>query len=309
MILRLKKIALYIAVIAVASFGFTSLAQAFGISPIKILLTVGQSASQTVVFKINNLSASTGETTFKLSVLGVSQDEAGLPVFERGINTAENWVYPESNLVKVKAGEIKSVNFIIKTPENALPGSYYLGLAAEPVQQNSNGGLNSRLVSLLTLQVEGLVNESLGIEKWNLQAGAVANDVWKFDLLLKNNGDIEVPMQAEVAIRNWQGEEIFAEPLVLGNKLLAGSKRALSPEILLKRPVSNDGTGHYSVESNKISLPGLYQAQIRVTYGKTNQSVSAIAYIWYLPLWSKVSAGLFGLVLVVIFVFLIKRKK
>lgn len=294
MILRLRKIVLFTAIIALACFGFIGISKAFGISPIKILLTVDRNTSQTVVFKINNSSASAGETTFKLSVLGVRQDEAGLPVFERGISAAENWVYPENNLVKVKAGETKSVNFIIKTPEDALPGSHYLGLAAEPVQQTNSGGLNSRLVSLLTLQVQGLVNESLQIEKWDLQAGAIGNDVWKFDLKLKNNSVIEVPMQAQVAIRNWQGEEIFVEPIVLGNKLLANSRRALSPEILLK---------------NNISLPGLYQAQVKVNYGKTNQSVSSIAYIWYLPIWSKAAAAVFALILVVIFYFLIKRKK
>ncbi len=293
MIFRFKKYILFI-VILVAIFVFSKTVQAFGISPIKILLTVDQNTSQTVVFKISNSGTNAVDTTFKLSVLGTRQDEAGLPVFERGIDVAESWVYPENNVVKLKAGETKSVNFIVKIPEDALPGSRYLGLAAEPAQENNKGGLNSRLVSLLTLQVKGLVNESIGIEKWDLQSGAIGKDFWKFDLRLKNTGSIEVPMQAEVAIRNWQGEEIFSEPVVLGNKLLAGSKRALSPEILLK---------------NNISFPGLYQAQIRIVYGKTGQSVSSIAYIWYLPLWSKVAASVFGVILVAIFVFLIKRKK
>lgn len=293
MTLRFKQYILAVTLLVVI-FSFVETVKAFGISPIKILLTVDQNTSQTIVFKINNSSASVGETIFKLSVLGTRQDEAGLPVFEKGVDDAENWVFPENNLVKVKAGEIKSVNFIIKVPENAVAGSHYIGLAAEPVQENSKAGLNSRLVSLLTLQVKGLVNESVVIEKWDLQPGVVGNDNWKFDLKLKNNGTIEVPMKAEVGIRNWQGEEIFSEPVNLGNKLLVGSRRALSPEVLLK---------------NNISLPGLYQAQLRLSYGKTNQSVSSIAYIWFLPLWSKVVAFVSGFVLLFLLVLLVKRKK
>mgnify|MGYP001558669318 CR=1 FL=1 len=285
----MKTLKYFLYTLAVFTFFIAALpARAFEISPVKSLFTVDPGVSQTVVLKIKNtppfippLKGEGQEVGFKLNVLGMSQDETGSPIFSRGADVAENWVYPENNLVNIKSGETKSVNFIIKIPADAVAGSHYLGLSAEPVIEKTNGmGLATRLVSLLTLQVKGLVDESVQIEKWEPIVGVTGERNWKFDLNLKNNGTIEVLMKGTVAIRNWRGEEIFSEPIVLGNKLLAGSKRVLHPEIILK---------------NNITLPGLYSAQIKINYGLTNQTASSIFNFWYFPRWSKIVLGITGL--------------
>lgn len=273
-------------------------AAAFEITPVKSLLTVEPGASQTIVLKIKNTEKN--NLAFKLSVSGVRQDEAGRPIFERGISLAENWIYPENNLVNIKPNEIKPVNFIIKIPADAAAGSNYLGLAVEPAlssagsKEGEQSSLQTRLVSLLTLQVKGMVEESIAIEKWAPLVGTTNQKKWKFDLSLKNNGTIEVPLRGTVGIRNWKGEEIFSEPIVLGNKLLAGAKRVLQPETTLR---------------NNINLPGLYSAQIKINYGLTNQTVSAIAYVWYFPMWSKIVLVITALLLVSLVIFAVKRPK
>lgn len=268
-------------------------ARAFGVSPAKILLTVDPGSSQTVAVKIKNDENTS--LNFKLGVLGVKQNEQGGPVFTRGEDASENWVYPESNPVNIKPDSVKDVNFIIKIPADALPGSYYLGLFAEPVwPKGAQANVNTRLVSLLTLQVSGLVSESLAIEKWAPLAGVSGEKKWKFDLLLKNVGAIEMDMRGSIALRNWKGEEIFSQSLVLGNKLLAGAKRALQPEIVLR---------------DDIKLPGLYQVQVKINYGKTNLSASSLAYVWYFPVWSKVVLVLAVLLIVVLIFWRIKRVK
>ena len=101
-------------------------------------------------------------------------------------------------------------------------------------------------------------------------------------------------MQGKIAIRNWRGEEIFSEPIILGNKLLAGSKRVLRPEIILK---------------NNISLPGIYSAQVKINYGRTNQVVSALDYIWYFPKWSKIVLGTTALLVILFIFWKMKRTK
>jgi len=287
-------------------------ARAFEISPVKSLFTIDPGTSQTIIIKIKNtppsipplkgegqgLPAGQAGVGFKLNVLGMIQDEEGKPVFSRGVDLAESWVYPENNLVNIKPGETKSINFIIKIPADAVAGSYYLGLAVEPIlEKNGSSSLNTRLVSLLTLEVEGLVRESVIIEKWAPSA-SWQNDLeikkLKFDLNLKNNGTIEVLMAGSAAIRNWREEEIFSQPIILGNKFLAGSKRVLHPEVIFE---------------NKINLPGLYSAQIKINYGRTNQMVSAIVYVWYFPMWSKIVLGIAGLVLVLLAVVVVKRAR
>ena len=307
----MKTLKYFLYTLAVFTFFIAALpARAFEISPVKSLFTVDPGVSQTVVLKIKNTppfipprNGEGQEAGFKLSVLGMTQDEDGRPIFARGIAVAESWVYPENNLVNIKSGEIKSVNFIIKIPADALAGSHYLGLAVEPVlsgqgnQSTATAGqasLSARLVSLLTLQVKGMVEESVAIEKWSPLTGATSEKNWKFDLVLKNNGTIEVLMKGTVAVRNWRGEEIFSEPIVLGNKLLVGSKRVLRPGIILR---------------NNINLPGLYSAQIKINYGLTSQIVSAIAYVWYFPQWSKIVLGAIGLLFVALVFLLVKKSR
>ncbi len=300
--MKIKNLYLKFYLSALFTFFITALpALAFEISPVKGLLTVDPGTSQTMVVKIKNTPPSIpplkGEgqgvgqgVGFKLDVFGMSQDENGKPIFEKGINLAESWVYPENTLVNIKSGETKSVNFIIKIPADAVAGSYYLGLAVEPVLEKSNqSSVNTRLVSLLTLETKGLVRESVMVEKFEPLSGITGEKYWKFNLNLKNNGTIEALMRGEMAIRDWKGEEIFSEPIVLGNKLLAGSKRALRPEIILR---------------NNISLPGIYSAQIKINYGRTNQTVSSIAYVWYFPKWSKIVLG----IIILIFIFFIFRR-
>ena len=223
----------------------------------------------------------------------MEQDKQGNPVFTRGEDVAETWMYPENYSVNIKSRQTKDINFIIKIPANALAGSYYLGLFAEPVwPEGKQNSISARLVSMLTLQVSGMVNESLVIEEWAPQADITKERKWKFDLLLKNNGAIEMNMNGAVALRNWKGEEIFSQPLVLGNKLLAGAKRALQPEVVLR---------------DDIKLPGLYSAQIKINYGLTNQAISSIAYIWYFPQWSKVILAGLGAIFVILLVLAVKK--
>ena len=244
-----------------------------------------------MVIKIKNTEKN--NLTFKLSVLGMTQDENGKPVFSRGADMAESWVYPESNSVSLKAGETKSVNFIAKIPGDALSGSQYLGLAVEPVvPKTDQASLNSRLVSMLTLQITGVVDESVVVEKWARLNDVSDNKNWKFDLNLKNNGTIEVDLTGVVAVRNWKGEDVFTEQIILGNKLLAGSKRVLQPQIAMK---------------DRIKLPGLYQAQVKINYGRTNQTAMAMEYVWYLPMWSRVAALVGGLIIILLVVLLVKK--
>ncbi len=269
-------------------------AQAVGISPVKTVVTINIESTETVSLLINNSENS--EALFKLGVLGAKQDNDGYPIFGRGLTEAETWVFPENNTVSIKAKQSQKTNFIIRVPKNTEPGSYYLGLFAEPASKAGNqSGVNPRVVSLLTVQVAGSVSEEMMVQNWNPKNVVFNNKNWSFALDLKNTGRIEVSMQGVLAVRNWRGEEIFVNEIRLGNKLIAGSLRHLLPNIVVE---------------NKILWPGPYQVQVRLNYGLANQKVSAITYVWYLPFWSIVSLGVFVLILIsFLAIFLLKRKK
>lgn len=286
------KIKFFILILALAFFVGVLPVKAFEISPIKMLLTADPGTNQTVVLKVKN--SEKNDAVFLFNVFGVNQNNSGTPLFERGVSQAESWVYPEDNKATIKKGETKSVNFIIKVPADASPGSYYLGLSAEPeTGKQSAGSIGSRLVSLLTVQVSGVVQESVLIEKWEKIADSEDSKKWGFNLVIKNDGSVEVPMRGLVTFKNFKGDAVFAESIVVGNKLLAGSRRAIVSKMNI---------------TDRIVLPGLYQAHVTLNYGKTNQQVSATTYVWYFPVWSKVVAVFLALVIVGL-LFMRLRKK
>jgi hypothetical protein len=262
-------------------------AQAFEVSPVKMLVTGDPGNNYTVVLKVKNTDMVS--MMFDANVFGMKQNESGAPVFERGISEAESWVFPENRQVSVEAGETKSINFFIKIPKDSLPGSYYLGLSAEPTVKRQAGSVSGRLVSLLTLQVSGEVRELLRINQWKKKSDSGVNN-WKFALELENIGTVEVPLRGEISVRNFFGQEIISEPAALGNKLLANAKRSLGQELQVQE---------------KVKIPGLYQVNMRVVYGKLGLSVSRTEYVWFIPFWSKIAIGGLGLLVLV----LVVRKK
>ena len=253
--------------------------------------------SQTVLIKVHNTftsNKSSQASIFKLGVVGVIQDNNGLPVFERGIEDAEQWVYPEASVLEIGSNQTKITRFIIRVPPGAQPGSHHVGLTIEPTSANSVNAIHSRLVSLLTVQVAGQVAERLVLTTWAPKNIIVTDKKWPFDLEIQNKGQAEVSLDGSVIINNWQGREVLRAPIMLGNKVLPGAKRALAPVV--------SATDHSS-------LPGLYKARITITYGLTNQTASAIAYIWYFPIWSRIVVGAFFAILLVLIILGIKHKK
>ncbi|MFA5061609.1 MAG: hypothetical protein WC526_00470 [Patescibacteria group bacterium] len=275
----LKKTAILVFLSAV--FLWAGQAWAFSISPTRTLITADPGTSQTVSVTINNNG--TNYSAFIFKVLGAVEDEKGRPVFGTGIEVAENWV--------VSLGDGK---FLVKIPKDAAPGSHYLGLAVIPTAETRGKiSLNTQLVSLLTIQVSGVVHEAVSINNWKVEK-KLAENGWVFELGLVNNGNIEVPLSGSVVIKDFRGVKVFSSDINLGNKLLAGSSRNLKPEI-------GAGSG--------VVWPGLYKVQVNVTYGKTGQLVSAVYDLWYFPWWSQALFVVLILAFFILLRFLSIRKK
>ena len=238
---------------------------AFSISPSKVLSTIDPGKKQIISININNTEKKA--LNFNLKVLGAKQDDQGSPFFRKNIDVAEQWVKPEVEGVYIPSGQIQKVNFHIQVPKNTQAGSHYLALAIEP---DSGNGLTGQIICLLTLQVSGMVNESVEITKWETKQNFTKNLNWQFELGLENNGSVEVDLDGNILIKDWRGNEILQKKVRLGNKLLAQSIRSVQKEIKMEN----------------LSFPGLYQVQIKIDYGITKQTISSLIYIWYFPKWS-----------------------
>jgi len=286
----------FLSLIIVGLLSGNLIANAFSIKPSQILLTIDP--GKTKIIPIEIINNENKDLIFKGKVFGVRQTSDGKPEFINDYSQAENWVISQTDEVSVKAGNTGVLNFSIKIPNETIAGSYFLGLAVEPSSSGGSVGLSGQIITLLNLQVSGTVNESLKIDKWEIDNIKSNKNNWNFKLDLVNNGQMDLLMNGKMIVKNWSGQKLSQEKLLLGNRLLPNTFRFVRPQLDLAK--------------NSIVLPGLYMVQTEIEYGKTKQSISSTTFVWYWPLWSKILIGFVGLfftILVIVFVRKIKSKK
>ena len=289
----IKKTAVIVA--ALAMFLLASPAGAFSISPAGFRVTADPATTQIVRVKVKNNESTVAN--FKFDVLGARQDEHGLPLFGSGFDMAEIWVRPEFESLTLKPGEEKSVGFVIRVPPGIGPGGHYLGLAIKKM----NGGTNSvtisgQLLAIMSLQVAGVANESLKINRWVAGETTSWKKIWPMYLTLVNTSNVEVNLLADAVIRNSAGKELARLPLDIGpDNLISGAVRVAEPKL--------------DLAGKKIWWPGKYLVQLEVQYGLTHQTAMAAAEIYYYPLWLIWPGTILILaILISIFVWLHRRK-
>ncbi len=240
---------------------------AFSISPLKYHVTLDAGATNHVItIKITN--EENEKNFYNLSVLGAKQLDDGRIVYGSEYSIAENWVRPEKTAIELSPGEEKSVNFLISVPTTAKSGSHYLGLAVglNSSNQNNNIGVSGQVVSILLLQVAGVVNELLSVQSWQLSEGIFSG---KFESVInvENDGLVGLPINGYAIVRNYFGKEVYKKEIGMSGTLL--------PRSIIK---SNDTIdlpfGFY--------WPGPYNVELHVNYGLTGQKISLIKPVWFI---------------------------
>lgn len=247
-------------------------ASAFTISPPRFVLQMNPGESQ--VLRVLIRSSESRATIFRLGVVGVRQDEQGWPVFGADFDEAVNWIRPKIPLVTLLSGGSELVTFIVTIPPSALPGSpHYLGLVVH--RESANGqatGLEAEIISLVSLQVAGVVRESLEIRSWQARSLWQFNRQWPFALELKNTGTAAVPLTGQIIITDSNGQERGRFPFTLGNRLLPQTSRILNPLV---------DTGQTPLS------PGRYRVELAILFGNNAQlQIRQTTPVWYIPWWS-----------------------
>jgi len=239
---------------------------AFSLSPAKIVLSVDPDDKQVFEIKIkNNENLS---VTFKPVVVGVEQNQSGAPVFVSGLTPTESWISFDVKSFVLDPGQEKKIIFTLDVPDNTYPGSYYLGLGAEKISGGKeNVNLSSRVLSLVNIKVAGIVNEELKLEKWESINDVWFNSKWKFDLVFKNTGSVELPVSAKMILRNFRGREILEENIATNIKIIPGTTRNIEHVFVLPKKFT--------------FLPGIYQADLVLDYGLTKQNIFSVTKFWY----------------------------
>lgn len=243
-------------------------ASAFSVSPLKHILTMDPGASQIVLVTIKNDDNISHK--YKLGAESIKQDEQGNSVLARGADKAESWVFFSSREIEVAAKGSALIEFKINVPGNASPGAHFLGLTvAESTLKDKEIGVGKRLAVILQLQVAGLVKENAVIAKW-MADNWVRNQELDLELAIKNNSNIEIPVSGIFVIKNFSGEEIYRDVMVLGGAIIPNTIR----EVDLKLAIDN------------LRVPGIYNVGGEIKYGLTGQLLQINSKFWYLPVWS-----------------------
>ena len=252
----------------VVALSLAAACHSFSISPLKYHLTLAPGSVNSDAF-VTVSNSSSGTMAFQVKVLSARQLDNGRLVYEERNEGAGLWVTPNKKSFQLKPKSEERVGFKIDVPRDAAAGSYYLGLAVQSsgAEAGKNVGVSGQLVSVLLLQVSGIVNETLSVQKWSLPEFTIA-DKWPASLAVVNTGVTDLPLQGEVIVRDWLDREVAREDIVFGMPLLPGSGRSYVADVKLK---------------NTFLLPGLYDTELKIKYGLTKQSAVAMKSVWYVP--------------------------
>jgi len=266
-------------------------ASALSLVPAKIDLTIDPGDKQILEIKIKNNDSVARD--FRPVVMGVGQTAAGSPSFVSGLNEIESWAEAKTDNFTLLSGQEKNIQFVIDVPEGSYPGSYYLGLGVEQLSgKKDNINLASRVLSLVNIKVAGVANEAIKINSWKSVRNIWFTPNWNFVLSLQNKGNVELPLRADLVIRNFWGKEIARENLSMGSELIPGAVRDYTPS--------------FSIKEKNIFWSGIFQADIVLEYGLTKQRLVAPIKFWYV----YTSAVLvFSVVIFLLIIFLLTKKK
>lgn len=256
--------------------------QALEIAP--PVLNITADPGQTVTTQIRLRDVSTG----KLIVRGIvndfrAQGEDGTPKIILDTNETDpyslkSWVVPLTQLT-LEPRQVEILPVIIKVPSNAAPGGYYgvIRFTATPPELEGTGvSLSLSLGTLLFVRVNGAAKEGLSVEEFSMNNGGKASTLFeatplKFVERLKNTGNVHEQPAGQIAITDMFGNKI-------ANVNVNLPPRNILPNSIRKFEQDLDK----SVIGDKM-LFGRYTADLRVTYGTSNQSVTKSIVFWVIP--------------------------
>lgn len=294
------------------SSGYSS--AALSIEPRKnYVINPGQTITDTL--QVGNLDSTSGlNVTFRVIDFSYT-DLSGTPKLFLAQNAPQTaWsLKPYIKLpasLQLGPGGTSSIKYSITIPKNLGAGSYYSAILYKTGSGNGgNIGLGASGVSLVFVQVPGLVNENMALKKFGAydsnDSGTTGGYVYiathnypqMIAYTLQNHGNVTEEPAGNIILKNMFGKTINSinKTNQLQNLALIGQERLFATCIQSKQneiqslggTITNGADeGQTCVEPHM--TPGLYKASLDLYYGQngnTTHEITNTAYFWYLPLW------------------------
>jgi len=182
----------------ILSFFFYESVFAFSISPLRHTVVVDPGKQAEIILEIENTENSVLEVVSDIDAFLVDSN-SGKAVWGQD-EGALSWVESQKKELYILPGEKKELSFEVTVPEEAEPGSHYLGLFAKK-KIGETEQISQRIGSLLFLYVSGEVQESLVKKHWEYSTHFFKKPQLESQFLFTNSGSIHLVPKGKLEIK------------------------------------------------------------------------------------------------------------
>ena len=220
------------------------------------------------------------------------------------------WLKLANNSLVLKPGETTLMPLIIQVPKTADVGGYYLALmwksAPGPKAKQSDQALiASRVGTLILLQVNGQVNQSLEVVDFGLKDNNKFYNSLPIDFFirLKNTGNVHQRPQSSLVIKDFLGRTVEILPLNY-------SSSAILPQTTRIFEANWGESNFQNILIKQLTnfRIGRFSAKAIIDYGNNQNITSEMVYFWIWP-WQIFLLMLAVILLIIIISFKIKKSK
>lgn len=227
------------------------------------------SDSQLIVTnQINDFTADGEDGTPKLILEGDSESPYSM----------RSWISPISELL-LEPRTLTRLPITVNVPAGAAPGGYFsvIRFTGTAPQVDGNGvGLSASLGALVFMQVNGDAKEEMSIEEFFTNTSGSRTSVFQsapvdFTVRIKNSGNTYEQPRGQITVTDMFGQKVGVVNVNL-------PPRTVLPGSIRKFDQSLDS----GVIGNKM-LFGLYNAELKMTYGPDETVVTKKVTFWVIP--------------------------
>lgn len=225
-----------------------------------------------------------------------SGDLKGLPAED-----LVDWIVLPFSEFRIPANSKGDVPLKITIPADVLSGGYYAAITVSqsPSELVADNGavVEAKTAALVLLTVEGETKEHLELLDFSSPTSVKSTLSGTYSFRLQNQGNVHVSPKGDLILRDVFGRELIRKPAnELNGRILPSSTRTY--EIVLE---NSNGLMDMLKSQMLLFAIGPISAELNLTYGSTDQAITAATPFWYFP-WQLlicvvILLGLFSLLL------------
>jgi hypothetical protein len=200
--------------------------------------------------------------------------------------------------VTIAPGSSKTLNMKVAIPSDLGAGSYYSAIIYSTGAPGEGLlGLSASGVTLVFVNVPGLVHEKLTVEKFGAYSDRngfeyfAVNEPQYMAYLLKNDGNVTESPVGSITISNIFGQKMSIDEINQNGALALRGQTRKFVSCIKEKVDDTVRTG--AKDQNKVCVspgmwPGLYTASIDLFYGQNGnntQEIQKTVHFWYMPWW------------------------